>query len=50
MPSQETGIEDIRDIPYMITEHPVPSDFLRDRKGFVHRIITAPSGDKTLIF
>ncbi|MBQ3291279.1 MAG: U32 family peptidase [Mogibacterium sp.] len=50
MPSHETGIEDIRGIPYMITEHPVPSDFLRDRKGFVHRIITAPSGDKTLIF
>lgn len=50
MPSHETGIHDVRGIPYMITEHPVLSEYLKDRKGFVHKVETAPSGDKTLIF
>ena len=50
MPSHETGLHDTRGIPYMITEHPVESPYLRDRKGAVHRIVTAASGDKTLIY
>jgi len=37
-------------IPLMITEHPVKSKTLTDRKGQVHRVETAPSGDKTLIW
>ena len=37
-------------IPLMITEHPVKSKTLTDRKGQVHRVETSPSGDKTLIW
>ena len=48
-PSHETGIADLRGIPLMITEHPVRSGTLTDRKGAVHRVVRAPSGDKTLI-
>ncbi len=50
MPSHETGISDERGIPLMVTEHPVAADVLTDRKGAEHRVETAPSGDKTLIF
>ncbi len=50
MPSHETGISDERGIPLMITEHPVGAVSLTDRKGAVHRVVTAPSGDKTLIY
>ena len=50
MPSQETGVCDERGIPLMVTEHPVRASVLTDRKGAAHRIVTAPSGDKTLIF
>ena len=50
MPSHETGVSDERGIPLMITEHPVKERKLTDRKGGVHRIVRAPSGDKTLIY
>ena len=50
MPSHETGLCDDRRIPLMITEHPVQAAYLTDRKGEDHRIETASSGDKTLIF
>jgi len=50
MPSHETGISDVRGIPLMVTEHPVEAGVLIDRKGEAHRIETAASGDKTLIF
>lgn len=50
MPSHETGVMDERGIPLMITEHPVRAAYLTDRKGENHRIVTAASGDKTLIF
>ena len=50
MPSHETGVSDERGIPLMITEHPVAEKRITDRKGGAHRIVTAPSGDKTLIY
>jgi putative protease len=50
MPSHETGIRDERGIPLMVTEHPVQAETLTDRKGEIHRIERAASGDKTLIF
>lgn len=50
MPSHETGLSDVRGIPLMITEHPVCAEELIDRKGEPHRVVTAPSGDKTLIY
>ena len=50
MPSHETGVSDERGIPLMITEHPVAEEKLTDRKGGTHRIVRAPSGDKTLIY
>lgn len=50
MPSHETGISDERGIPLMVTEHTVSASVLTDRKGVEHRIETAPSGDKTLVF
>lgn len=50
MPSHETGVSDERGIPLMITEHPVDERKLTDRKGGSHRIVLAPSGDKTLIY
>ena len=50
MPSHETGVSDERGIPLMISEHPVAEEVLIDRKGGIHRIEKAPSGDKTLIF
>ena len=49
MPSHETGVCDERGIPLMITEHPIDSETLTDRKGEQHEIIVTPSGDKTLI-
>lgn len=50
MPSHETGVSDERGIPLMVTEHPVQAEYLTDRKGEDHRVMTAPSGDKTLIY
>ncbi|MBR0307330.1 MAG: DUF3656 domain-containing protein, partial [Mogibacterium sp.] len=50
MPSHETGVSDERGIPLMITEHHVNSAVLTDRKGAVHEVRTALSGDKTLIY
>ena len=50
MPSHETGISDGRGIPLMITEHPVEAEWLTDRKGELHRVVTSASGDKTLIY
>jgi len=50
MPSHETGVSDERGIPLMITEHRVAEEKLIDRKGGKHRIVRAPSGDKTLIY
>lgn len=50
MPSHETGVSDERGIPLMITEHRVEEERLTDRKGGIHRVVTAPSGDKTLIY
>ena len=49
MPSHETGISDERGVPLMITEHPIASGTLTDRKGEKHSVVTSPSGDKTLI-
>ncbi len=56
----ELGLRGIRDsweaadgkrerVPLMITEHPIQSKTLTDRKGVVHEIVRAPSGDKTII-
>ena len=50
MPSHETGVSDERGIPLMITEHHVEAHYLTDRKGALHRVVTSPSGDKTLIY
>lgn len=50
MPSHETGVSDERGIPLMITEHAVKDARLTDRKGGMHRVVRAPSGDKTLIY
>lgn len=50
MPSHETGICDGRGIALMVTEHPLRARVLTDRKGAAHRVETAPSGDKTLIY
>ena len=50
MPSHETGISDGRGVPLMITEHRFRASELTDRKGEKHRLETAPSGDKTLIY
>ena len=47
-PSHETGIADSRGLPLMITEHPVQSEFLIDRKGAKHAVIK--HGDKYLIY
>ena len=48
LPSHETGAHDNRGIPLMITEHPVESESLTDRKGMVHRVERIE--DKTLIY
>lgn len=48
LPSHETGARDSRGIPLMITEYPINSETLTDRKGEVHRIEL--SDDKTLIY
>ena len=48
LPSHETGAHDKRGIPLMITEHPVESESLTDRKGMVHRVERIE--DKTLIY
>lgn len=37
-------------IPLMVTEHPVKSKTLTDRKGQVHMVERSPQGDKTLIW
>ena len=50
MQSHETDVSDERGIPLMITEHPVAEEKLIDRKGGTHRVVRAPSGDKTLIY
>ncbi|MGN0702111.1 MAG: U32 family peptidase [Lentihominibacter sp.] len=38
------------DIPMMITEHPIGSSYLTDRKGVKHKVIRWYSGDKYLVF
>ena len=48
--SCEAGIADSRGLPLMITEHPIESSYLIDRKGKKHTVQAAPSGDKYLIF
>ena len=50
MPSHELGLQDLRKIPLMVTEHEVEAESLTDRKGEEHRIVRAASGDKTLIY
>ncbi len=51
LPGEQAAAPDMFDgIPLMITEHPVQSKTLTDRKGVVHRVGTAPSGDKTIIY
>lgn len=50
MPSHELGLSDERRIPLMVTEHAVQAEILTDRKGEEHRIVRAPSADKTLIY
>lgn len=37
-------------IPLMITEHPLKTKTLTDRKGKVHRVERLPAGDKTIIW
>lgn len=37
-------------MPLMITEHPIQSKTLTDRKGVVHRVERSASGDKTIIY
>lgn len=49
-PSHESGICDKRGLPLMITEHPIPSEYLVDRKGAKHRIQVSDLGDKYMIF
>ena len=49
-PSHETGIADSRGLPLMITEHPLETDYLIDRKGVKHHVVAASSGDKYLIY
>ena len=48
LPSHETGAHDKRGIPLMITEHPIESESLTDRKNEEHRIERI--ADKTLIY
>jgi putative protease len=50
MTSHETGASDSRGIQLMITEHKIDAETLTDRKGGVHIVRTAESGDKTLIY
>lgn len=50
MPSHETDVKDERGIPLMITEHPINTERLIDRKGESHRVESSASGDKTLIY
>ncbi|MBQ0018766.1 MAG: U32 family peptidase [Clostridiales bacterium] len=50
MYSHETGIADSRGLPLMISEHPVDSEYLVDRKGVRHNIKCSPFEDKYLIF
>ena len=42
--------EYMADIPLMITEHPICSRYLTDRKGVKHKVIKWYSGDKYLVF
>lgn len=47
-PSHETGISDSRGLPLMITEHPINSEYLIDRKGAKHKVVAQK--DKYLIY
>lgn len=38
------------EIPLMITEHPINSKYIIDRKGVKHKVAKAPSGDKYLVY
>lgn len=48
-PSQETGVYDSRGLALMITEHPIESSYIVDRKGASHTVIQAASQDKWII-
>ena len=48
--SHETEMFFFRNIPLMITEHPVLTDSMTDRKGKKYIILRSESGDKYLIF
>lgn len=48
-PSQETGVYDSRGLALMITEHPIDSSYIIDRKSATHEIIKAASQDKWII-
>ena len=48
--SHETGLADSRGLPLMITEHPIHSEYLIDRKDAKHRVAVSDSGDKYLIY
>ena len=48
--SHETGVSDERGLPLMITEHPIESEYLIDRKGAKHNVKCSESGDKWLIY
>lgn len=50
LPSPETDVCDERGIALMITEHPIASEKLTDRKGREYSIERSESGDKTLIY
>lgn len=47
--SHETGICDSRGLPLMITEHPIDSKFLIDRKNKKHDVRASALGDKFII-
>ena len=48
--SHETATAAEGGIPLMVTEHPIQSKTLTDRKGQVHSIERSPAGDKTIIW
>ena len=48
--SHETATAAEGGISLMVTEHPIQSKTLTDRKGQVHSIERSPAGDKTIIW
>ena len=42
--------EILQQVPLMITEHPLDTEFLTDRKNQRHKVVQWYAGDKYLIF